>query len=518
MFQETADPIVLGIFGALRVAPYVLLSVPAGYVADRFDRRLVLLATDVLRGLCMLGMAAVAVMDGPVAWIVGLSVVAACGSTFFYPAIGAYIPNLARDERELGPANSLWATLDNFGYIIGPALGGLLVAGGGVVFAFLVNAATFAVIAAVLLRLPPSSNVARTADTPAAPSDAAAPASPVPTETASAAPRQRVPLRPFLGLLLVGFVLYGIDGGVAIVSVVLAFDVLGAGEAATGYLTAAVGVGGVVGGLAAGSMLLRPRLSRPLLIGSAISGVALVALSVVKILPVALVAFAVYAFGYFLVDVVLTTIMQRILPDRLRGRGIGVFVAVGTLGEMLGSLVLPVLVGAAGIAILGPTSILLVGSAVVGLLLIGPASTRAPTPAEATFARASRGPLFAGVPAHRLELALGRLQPIVMAAGQTVIRQGEPADRFYLVETGTLEVTQRDDDGAEHALRKLGPNDVFGELGLLTGAPRSATVTATTDGSLLALDGPAFLELVGGGGKTRGRLLTLYTSTPSRSS
>src|SRR5262245_18397833 len=213
MFQETADPIVLGIFGALRVAPYVLLSVPAGYVADRFDRRLVLLATDVLRGLCMLGMAAVAVMDGPVAWIVGLSVVAACGSTFFYPAIGAYIPNLARDERELGPANSLWATLDNFGYIIGPALGGLLVAGGGVVFAFLVNAATFAVIAAVLLRLPPSSNVARPADTPAVPGGVAPPPSPVRSESAIARPAQRGPLQAFFWQLFVGYCLAGVGRG-----------------------------------------------------------------------------------------------------------------------------------------------------------------------------------------------------------------------------------------------------------------------------------------------------------------
>jgi len=43
IYQETANPIVLGVFGALRVLPYVVLSIPAGYVADRFDRRLVLL-------------------------------------------------------------------------------------------------------------------------------------------------------------------------------------------------------------------------------------------------------------------------------------------------------------------------------------------------------------------------------------------------------------------------------------------------------------------------------------------
>jgi CRP-like cAMP-binding protein len=56
----------------------------------------------------------------------------------------------------------------------------------------------------------------------------------------------------------------------------------------------------------------------------------------------------------------------------------------------------------------------------------------------------------------------------------------------------------------------LGPDTVFGELGLLRGAPRSATVRAETDGLLLALDGPDFLELVSSASTLRGRLLDLY--------
>src|SRR6186713_1461117 len=124
VYREAADPLVLGLFGAARILPYVLLSVPAGYVADRFDRRLVLLATDLLRGACMLGMAVLVAVDGPLIAVVALAVLATCGSAFFYPAIGAYIPTLVRDERELAPANGLFASLDNLGFVIGPALGG----------------------------------------------------------------------------------------------------------------------------------------------------------------------------------------------------------------------------------------------------------------------------------------------------------------------------------------------------------------------------------------------------------
>src|SRR5260370_34619959 len=68
--------------------------------------------------------------------------------------MGAYMPSLVRDERELGPANSAWASLQNISYIIGPAIGGILLAVGGVEMAFILNAASFLVIIAILWTLP----------------------------------------------------------------------------------------------------------------------------------------------------------------------------------------------------------------------------------------------------------------------------------------------------------------------------------------------------------------------------
>ena len=63
--RPDASPLLLGVVGAARVLPYVFLSVPAGIVADRYDRRLVLLVTDLARGAIMLLMAALAAVDGP---------------------------------------------------------------------------------------------------------------------------------------------------------------------------------------------------------------------------------------------------------------------------------------------------------------------------------------------------------------------------------------------------------------------------------------------------------------------
>ena len=58
VYEVSNDPLVLGIVGAARVLPYVVLSIPAGILADRYDRRLILLVTDVARGTLMLVMAA----------------------------------------------------------------------------------------------------------------------------------------------------------------------------------------------------------------------------------------------------------------------------------------------------------------------------------------------------------------------------------------------------------------------------------------------------------------------------
>ena len=136
--------------------PYILLSIPAGVIADRFDRRMVLLVSDLARAVCMVVMAVLVALDGPLVVIAAVAILAACFSTFFYPAIGALVPSLVGDEREFGPANSAWATLDNLAWIVGPGVAGLLLATGDLAAAFLINAVSFTVIAAVLWTLPPS--------------------------------------------------------------------------------------------------------------------------------------------------------------------------------------------------------------------------------------------------------------------------------------------------------------------------------------------------------------------------
>jgi hypothetical protein len=97
-------------------------------------------------------------------------------------------------------------------------------------------------------------------------------------------------------------------------------------------------------------------------------------------------------------------------------------------------------------------------------------------------------PLFSGIPAEELVSVLTAVRPEKVAAGQVVVREGEPGDTLYLIVQGTLRVSTRGQEGEDVALAALGAGDFFGEVALLTGRPRTATVSALTEAELLALD------------------------------
>lgn len=500
VYAESDSPVLLGIVGAARILPYVLLSVPAGIVADRFDRRMVLLVTDVARGILMLALAAAVTVDAHIGVVIGLSILAACFSTFFNPAIAALVPTLV-DERDLGPANSAWATLDNLAFIIGPALAGILLATGGLQVAFLLNAASFAVVAVVLWRLPVPGR--------------AEPASPREEGGAAPAPlRWRSLAATLLGPFALDASVSFVSGGVSVLTVILAVDVLGAGEAGTGYLNAAVGVGGVVAGIAGGSLLAQP-LRIPLLAGGLIGAAGLAGLGLSSALPFAMLAIAVAVAGVLLLEIVTTTLIQRVVPDELRGRAVGVIQTSSAILYSLGSLLMPILASALGHGpvLIGAAALVLLGAVTaLGLSGGGVDATNVPPRTAALFDH----PIFSGLPVARLEAAARQLVEVPVTPGQVVIRQGDHADRFYLVSDGTLSVTQVGDE-EERELRQLGRGDVFGEIGLLRGVPRTATVTAVTGGVLFALDAAEFGELVGSGPGLGTRLLDLYRGAMARS-
>jgi len=504
VYKSGASPVVLGIVGAARIVPYILLSVPAGIVADRYDRRLILIVTDLARGVIMLALTALTLVEGPIIAVVALSLLAACFSAFFSPAIGSLIPSLVADERELGPANAAWSSLDNLAFIIGPAVAAILMLAGSIPLAFFLNAVTFVIIAAVLWRLPK--------DRGRAPAAHAAS-----TEASTIGFRESVRpvIRSLSGLGVINLFDGFVSGGLAVLTVVIAVEVLGAGDAGTGWLNAAIGLGGLIGAFIAGPMTLRRRLDIPLAVGGVTLGVGVILVGQSTVLLAAIAAMAVATAGMLLLEVVATTIFQRAVPDSIRGRTIGAMDTLTVSAYALGAFLAPILAAATGpVVVLLGFGIAMVAATLVGTILVGRSAASEMDPGAERFVRI---PLFDGLAPAALEQAARHLTRVRVTPGQVVVRQGDPADRFFHVLDGTFEVAQtKDPGGAPRFLRTLGPDDVFGEIGLLRGVPRTATVTATGDGTLLALDGGRFLELVGAGPGLTSRLLDVHRGTSAR--
>ncbi len=515
VYQITADPVVLGVVGAARLVPFIVLSVPAGIAADRFDRRRILISTDIARGLLMVVLAVLVSMDAPVAAIVAVAILAACFSSFFGPAIGAYLPTVVGDERDLGPANSLWATLDNLAYFIGPAVAGLLIAMGGLDIAFLLNAVSFAVVAVVLLGLPPGRPAVAasgaSAPDPRTGDDGTIHGPAMLARSSSAPVARRDLLRRMAGPVVVDASTSFTGIALNILVVLVAIDQLGAGPQAVGYLEAATGVGGVVAGILAGWFVAR-RLDVPLLGSAVIAMAGLIVLSQTSSLAVALLVVGVSMGCVLIMDIIVTTVVQRELPDEQRGRGMGLLQLTGVTAALVGSLLAPILASIVGTApVLAGIGVVLLAAAVTGTSILrrqGVLDAR--TDIDPVRVAILRGSILVGASAARLETAAGLVTEVPVAAGDVVIRQGDASDRFYLIESGRFSVTQHGDDGLERPLRELGPADPFGEIGLLTGSARTATVTALTEGRLFALERDDFLELVGPGPDRRNDLLGLY--------
>jgi len=512
VFRSGASPLVLGIVGAARIVPYILLSVPAGIAADRYDRRLILITTDVARGVIMLALTALALLEGSILLVVVLSLVAACFSAFFSPAIGSLIPSLVRDEQELGPANAAWSSLDNLAFIIGPAVSAILIAVGTIPLAFFLNAITFLVVAAVLWRLPKVERTPRPAshkgvgETEAMEAGAQAAGS-----EAAVSFRQAVrpAIRPLSGLGIINLVDGFVSGGLAVLTVIIAVEVLGAGDAGTGWLNAAIGLGGLLGALVAGPITMGRRLEVPLAVGGVTLGVGVILVGQSTVLLAALAAMAVATAGMLLLEVVATTIFQREVPDSIRGRGIGAMDTVTVSAYALGAFLAPILAAAMDpVVVLLGFGILMVAATIVGTLLVGQSSAAAQDPAADRFTGLA---IFAGLSPASLEQAARHLERRRVSAGEVVIRQGDPADRFFFIVDGAFDVTQvKDPGGTPRFLRSLGPDEMFGEIGLLGRTARTANVTASTDGTLLSLDGERFLDLVGSGPGLTSRLLDVH--------
>jgi MFS family permease len=473
----------VGIVTLVRAIPSALSAPFTSTLADRLPRVPFLVATNLGRAAAIAAAGVVALAGGNEWLVYALAGLASILGTAFLPAESALLPALARTPEELTAANVVRSTIESVGTFAGPALAGLLLAFWSPGTVILVTAAPF-VLGAVLVALI-HAPAARQREEP--------------TDTSGAFLREAGAGFSAIGRdrrLRVIVCLYSaqtlLAGAFSVLVVVTAFELLHRTDSTVGLLNAASGVGGVLGALAAFALIGRKRLASDFGLGVVLFGAPLAAIGIWPHLWVALVAFAVLGLGNTLVDVAGLTLLQRAAPPDVIGRVFGVLemILVGTIG--LGAALAPVLIHVVGIRwALVTTGAVLPALAALTWRQLQAIDAESPPPEHLDLLE--RIPIFQPLPAPSLERLASQLDPVSAAAGTEVVRQGDPGDRFFVVESGKLRVTV---DGT--ATGELGPGDSFGEIALLRDVPRTATVTAETDSELLALGREEFLDAVTG--------------------
>jgi MFS family permease len=262
---------------------------------------------------------------------------------------------------------------------------------------------------------------------------------------------------------------------------------------AGGYLNVAYGVGGVLAGLAGIALVGRRRLA-PTILGSVILiGAALALTAFSTAAGATVVLLAIVGGGRALCNLAGRTLLQRAVPAEVLGRVFGVAESIAMIGLAVGSALVPLLVACGGTvaAVLGTAAILPLVALVGGRGLFAlDAAAHVPI-VEIALLRSLR--IFHALPAPALEGVARSVEPVGLAVGDVLIREGEHGDCFYAIADGQLEVTI---GGAPVGTKIRG--DGVGEIALLYDVPRTATVTAASPATLFALPREAFLAAVAG--------------------
>jgi MFS family permease len=489
-------PASVGIVALVQLLPAAAFAPVAAVLVDHHRQNRVLMvgyaAQAITFGLVAAGMLA----GAPPVLVYVAAAAAAAATTLTRPAQGSLLPGLSRTPEELTASNSLAGTVEGIGVLLGPLAGALVLAVTTPGIAWVAGAVACGLAALLAFRLP----------RPATPRiegihEGEAEAG-VGRAMVEDGPGTRVVggLRALAGnedtRLIVALLAIRMlsSGAVDVLFVLLALDVLGMGQAGAGLLTAALGLGTVLGGGASLGLVGRQRLAPALAVSTVVWGLAmaLAALAGRPWVVIALVAAA--GVGFATLDVTGRTILQRVTPDRLLSRVLAALEGIGLLCLAVGSALVPLLAAAVGVpGALFVVALLLPAAVAVVWRPLRRIDRHAHVPLR-ELALFQRNPIFASLPAPQLETVARRARWITPSQGEMIIREGDPGDRFYVLESGELDVTVHG-----RRLRLMAtPGDGVGEIALLRDVPRTASVSAREPSVLLGLDREDFLAGVTG--------------------
>lgn len=355
VYEHTGSTAWVGITTAARILPEVALGPLGGVLADRHDRRVVMILADVLRAASMGALALVAFAGAPIVLAPVLAALCTAAGAAYPQCVVAVLPRLA-SAADLPAANAARSTITRLCVIAGPIIGAALLLLGSAAATFALNGATFLVGAAVVAALPREA-----LRRPAAAAEEAHASIHSDIIIGWRALRDHPDALPLVGADIVSSTIYG----ALTVLFVLMGHRLGLGAAGYGYLLSALGAGGLLAAGLAHRAAASHRPQRALIAAVAAIGLPLTLLPISGSLAAALALAAGIGAGQLITEVVADTTLQRALDPAVFARAYGLALPACVAGIAVGALLTPpcvALIGLDGTLALTGASVLAYGA------------------------------------------------------------------------------------------------------------------------------------------------------------
>lgn len=481
VFERTGSPTWIALVAASRWIPSLLLSSYGGVLADRYERTRVIVVSALLQFLVTVGMGFVVATDADLWLLLTVSALSAVASAPYRPAAGALTPEVV-PESDLTAANGLFSTLESLVVVVGPGVGGVLVALDAPVVAIALDAVTFLVAAylASLLRVRSRGDASEHGES---------------AFTAFADGLKALRSNRTATVLVL---FCALDSGIYGASTVLFVgmsDQLGTGADGYGYLLAGTALGGVISAGVASRLSASRRLAPVILVGIAVQAVPYALAAFVHTPPLGFALMVVSGMGMIIVDVLAITALQRDMPRGLLGRVLSLLDVAVLLSILISSFVFALALDALDLR----PSLFVIGigfplAAILGIRPMLLADRNAATllrEIEPRVGLLRELDLLTKASQAALEGLARAIEVVEQPAGTDVVREGEPADALWILIEGEVVVTV---DGS--FVRTMGQRTYFGEIGLLRGIPRTATVRTAQPSVLWRVSGEEFLAAV----------------------
>ncbi|MEH2179542.1 MFS transporter [Nostoc sp.] len=328
VYDLTKSPLMLGVVGFSSQIPNFFLAPFAGVFVDRFSRYRTLIGTQILAMIQSLTLAVLALTGVIEVWqIIALSLFQGFINALDTPARQAFVPELVEHRGDLANAIAINSTMVNGARLIGPAIGGLLIAGIGAGYCFLIDGLSYvAVIAALLaMKVKPWKNLVTEGN---------------PLQKVKEGFVYAFSFPPIRSVLLLSALvsLMGLQNTILVP--VIAEQVLKGGAESLGFLMAASGVGALTGGIYLATRQTILGIGKLIALAPAILGIGLIGFSLSQFLPLSLFTMLFVGLGTILQIAASNTFLQTIVEDDKRGRLMSLytmsFLGMIPVGNLLG--------------------------------------------------------------------------------------------------------------------------------------------------------------------------------------